>query len=151
MIDIRGYLSSDRATDLKSTTKDGAILELVALAAKSPAVEDPEKLTEAVFEREGIMSTGIGLGIAVPHAKIASVRDFVVVIGRAREGIDFNALDQRPVRIIVLIAGPHREQQRYLEILASVTLRLKSAEVRERFLDAEGPETLIEVLGSARA
>jgi len=150
MIDISAYLSADRVTDLKSSTKEGAIMELVALAAKSPAVADAEKLQEAIFEREGIMSTGIGLGIAIPHAKISSVTDFVVAIGRAPQGIDFVSLDQKPVRILVLIAGPSQEQQRYLEILAGVTLRLKSEEVRSAVLEAENPEDLIGALAAAR-
>ena len=149
MIDIRNYLSSQRVIDLKSTSKDGAIMELVALSAESTAVEDAEKLQEAIFEREGIMSTGIGLGIAIPHAKIPSVKDFVVAIGRTRGGIDFNALDQKPVNIVVLIAGPSQEQQRYLEILAGVTLRLKSDEVRSAVLAADTPDDLIDVLSSA--
>ena len=150
MIDISAYLSADRVTDLKSSTKEGAIMELVALAAKSPAVADAEKLQEAIFEREGIMSTGIGLGIAIPHAKIPSVTDFVVAIGRAPQGIDFVSLDQKPVRILVLIAGPSQEQQRYLEILAGVTLRLKSEEVRSAVLESESPEDLIGALAAAR-
>jgi PTS system nitrogen regulatory IIA component len=146
MIDIRAYLSPGRVVDLESRTKDGAIMELVAVAAGSPSVENAEKLQEAVFEREGIMSTGIGLGIAIPHAKIPSVRDFVVVIGRAPKGLDFNALDQKPVTIVVLIAGPSHEQQRYLEILAAVTLRLKSDEVRRAVLAAPNPAAVVEVL-----
>ena len=149
MIEISNYLSPERVIDLKSTSKDGAIMELVALSAGSTAVQDAEKLQEAIFEREGIMSTGIGLGIAIPHAKIPSVSDFVVAIGRTRKGIDFNALDQKPVNIVVLIAGPSQEQQRYLEILAGVTLRLKSDEVRAAVLEAETPEAIIEVLSSA--
>jgi mannitol/fructose-specific phosphotransferase system IIA component (Ntr-type) len=150
MIDIRGHLSTERVSDLRSTTKEGAIMELVALSAKSPAVEDAESLQEAIFEREGIMSTGIGLGIAIPHAKIASVKDFVVSIGRSQQGIDFNSLDQQPVRIVVLIAGPSHEQQRYLEILAGVTLRLKSEEVRSAVLEADDPEELVEVIARAK-
>ncbi|MCU0724813.1 MAG: PTS sugar transporter subunit IIA [Planctomycetes bacterium] len=146
MIDLRAYLSPRRVVDLASRGKDGAIMELVAVAAESPAVEDAEKLQDAVFEREGIMSTGIGLGIAIPHAKIPSIRDFVVVIGRAPGGLDFNALDQKPVTIVVLIAGPSQEQQRYLEILAAVTLRLKSEEVRRAVLAAPTPAAVVDVL-----
>ncbi len=149
MINIRDYLSPERVIDLKSTSKDGAIMELVALSADSSSVGDAEKLQEAIFEREGIMSTGIGLGIAIPHAKIPSVKDFVVALGRTRSGIDFSALDQKPVNIVVLIAGPSQEQQRYLEILAVVTLRLKSEEVRTAVLAAETPTELIDVLSSA--
>ena len=102
MIDIRPYLSAERITELKSRTKDGAIMEVVALAAKSPAVEDAEKLQEAIFEREGIMTTGIGLEIAIPHAKIPSVKEFVVAVGTAKDGLDFDAYDGQPVRIVVL-------------------------------------------------
>ena len=150
MIDIRAYLSTDRVTRLSSRTKDGAIMELVALAAKSPAVEDSEKLQEAIFEREGIMTTGIGLEIAIPHAKIPSVKEFVVAVGTTPDGLDFDAYDGQPVKIVVLIAGPSQEQQRYLQILARVTLGLKSEAVRRAVLDAATPEELIEVLVEAR-
>jgi mannitol/fructose-specific phosphotransferase system IIA component (Ntr-type) len=150
MIDIRGYLSADRVTDLKSTTKEGAIMELVALAARSPAVEDAEKLQEAIFEREGIMTTGIGLEIAIPHAKIPSVKDFVVAVGRAPNGIDFDAYDGQPVKIVVLIAGPSQHQQRYLQILARVTLGLKSEQVRRDLLTAESPDAVIDVLAESK-
>lgn len=149
MIDIHGYLAPERVAELRSETKEGAILELVALAAESPAIEDAEKLQEAIFEREAIMSTGIGLEIAIPHAKIPSVKDFVVAVGTAANGIDFNALDGRPVRIVVLIAGPSQEQQRYLEILAGVTLRLKSEEVRRTVLEAKDPQHVIDVLSES--
>ena len=150
MIDIRPYLSADRVKELTSRTKDGAIMELVALAAKSPHVEDAEKLQEAIFEREGIMTTGIGLEIAIPHAKIPSVKEFVVAVGTARGGLEFDAYDGKPVRIVVLIAGPSHDQQRYLQILARVTLGLKSETVREAVLAAGTPEELIEVLVEAR-
>lgn len=148
-MNIRGYLSAERVIDLQSSTKQGAIMELVSLASRSPHVESPQKLEAAILERENIMSTGIGLGIAIPHAKIPSVSDFVVAIGRCREGIDFNSLDQRPVQIVVLIAGPSEEQKRYLEILAGVTLRLKSDELRQEILDCDGPEALCRLLGDA--
>lgn len=150
MIDIRPYLSAERVTELKSRTKDGAIMELVALAAKSPAVEDAEKLQEAIFEREGIMTTGIGLEIAIPHAKIPSVKEFVVAVGTAKDGLDFDAYDGQPVRIVVLIAGPAQEQQRYLQILARVTLGLKSESVRLAVLSAASPEEAVEILVEAR-
>ena len=150
MIDILSYLATDRVVDLTSTSKDGAIMELVAIASKHSAVESAEALQEAVFEREGIMSTGIGLGIAIPHAKIPSIRDFVVAIGRSRQGIDFNSLDQKPVQIVVLIAGPSHEQQRYLEILAGVTLRLKSEELRASVLEARSAEDIVEVISTAK-
>jgi len=150
VIDIRSYLSTERVAELTSRTKDGAIMELVALAAKSPAVEDAEKLQEAIFEREGIMTTGIGLEIAIPHAKIPSVKEFVVAVGTAKDGLDFDAYDGQPVKIVVLIAGPSQDQQRYLQILARITLGLKSESVRTAVLAAATPEEVIEVLVEVR-
>ncbi len=150
MTDLRTWLATDRVMDLTSKTKEGAIMELVARAAQHPAVTDADKLQDAVFEREGIMSTGIGLSIAIPHAKIPSVHDFVVVLGRAPQGIDFMALDQKPVKILVLIAGPSQEQKRYLEILAAVTLRLKSEETRAAVLAAKSAQEVIDVLATPR-
>ncbi|MHC4821831.1 MAG: PTS sugar transporter subunit IIA, partial [Planctomycetota bacterium] len=85
-------------------------------------------------------------GIAVPHAKIPSVSDFVVAVGRSPCGIEFDALDSKSVNLVVLIAGPDNRQARYLQILASVTLRLKKEDVRIALLDAPTRSDALEIL-----
>ena len=146
IIPIDDYLPEERVVDLSSSTKVGAIEELCAILGASEAVGDAAALRTAVLAREDVMSTGIGLGIAVPHAKIDSVKEFALALGRSRTGIEFNALDGRPVHIVVLIAGPDDRQARYLQILASVTLRLKREEVRRALLEAAGPAEMAAVL-----
>ncbi len=148
MIPISGYLSPSRAVDLAETTRDGVIAEMCALLAAIPEVPDPEAFRLAVMERERALSTGIGLGIAVPHAKISSVADFVLAVGRSRKGIEWQALDSRPVHLVVLIAGPGDRQARYLQILASVTLRLKAESLRRALLDAADPAGMLPLLGA---
>ena len=140
------YLDPARVVDLAAVTREEALAEVCRAAASSPAVRDAAALVAAVRERESVMSTGIGLGIAVPHAKIPSVQEFVLAVGRSRKGIDFQALDGAPVHIVVLIAGPEEKQARYLQVLAGVTLRLKSAEVRRALMEARTPEDVLRVL-----
>ena len=137
MKSIAEFLSRDRVVFLKSTTKEAALNTLVDTIASSAVVEDTEKLRKAIFDRERILSTGIGLGIAVPHAKISSIREFVVAVGVAHHGIEFNSLDSQPVKVVVMIAGPDQQHEKYLKILARTTLLLKSAANRQAILGAK--------------
>ena len=149
MIPIAGFLHSSRAVDLRATSKREALEEICAVLSGAPGVSDPAALLRAVLEREAVLSTGIGLGIAAPHAKIASVREFVVALGRSRPGIDYESLDGKPVRLVVLIAGPEDRQARYLQLLAGVSLRLKREEVRKALLAAKDPGEMAAILGEA--
>lgn len=133
-MDLRDHLSPEHVLDLHATTKSEALVELVDAVANSDAVGNRDALVEAVRAREGILSTGIGLGIAIPHARIESVHRFIVAVGRHRAGIEFESIDQRPVHIVVLIAGPKDAQKPYLELLAQLSKRLKIADVRARIL-----------------
>ena len=81
-ISLENIIPPERVKVLEATDKESALREMAALISTAPEVQDPERLLEAIFEREEIMSTGIGLGIAIPHAKISAVTDFVVALGR---------------------------------------------------------------------
>lgn len=145
-MDLRQHLMPDRVVDLTATDKDGALVELVAAVATSASVEDEAALLQAVRDRELLLSTGIGLGIAIPHARIPSVKDFVVAVGRHSDGIDFGSIDGKPVRIVVLIAGPQDAQKPYLELLAQISKRLKLAEVREQVISEADAAAVVEIM-----
>lgn len=149
MIRLADHLAPKRVVDLTSRSKDAALMELVETLATAPEVTDREKLLQAILERERIVSTGIGLGVAVPHAKIPEVSEFVVAYGRSSDGIDFGSIDDRPVHHVVLIVGPPDRQQRYLQFLATVTLKLKQPELRRALEEATSTEKLYEVLSRA--
>ena len=146
MIRLADHLSPARVVDLKSRSKDAALMEIVQTLASAHEVKDPERLLQAVLERERIVSTGIGLGVAVPHAKIPEVADFLVAYGRSKEGIEFGSIDDRPVHHVVLIVGPPDKQQRYLQFLATVTLKLKQTGLRKALEDAADAAALHAVL-----
>ena len=148
MIDLKDHLDPARVRDLVAKTKDAALEEMVGLVCTSDAVTDRVALLSAVRERERVLSTGIGLGIAIPHAKIPGVSRFVVAVGRQPTGIDFDAIDGRPVTLVVLIAGPQDAQDRYLRLLARLSGRLKQDDVRKKILAAKTPEEIVGILSS---
>lgn len=112
---------------LETNSKEEALSQLLELLSKSRAVKDPAALRRAVFAREVLMSTGVGYGVAVPHAKIPTVESFVVAVGIAPEGVAYgSSLDDAPVRLVVMIAGPERSQEGYLKLLSTLMKFIKS-------------------------
>ena len=112
---------------LEVTSKDEALSELLSLLSRSRAVKDSAALRSAVLAREVLMSTGVGYGVAVPHAKIPTVESFVVAVGVMPEGIAYGpSLDDAPVRLIVMIAGPDHAQEGYLRLLSALMKFIKS-------------------------
>jgi mannitol/fructose-specific phosphotransferase system IIA component (Ntr-type) len=143
-MDISGMLSPERVImELKSSTKGDALVEIVNDLGKSDAVTDVEALKTAIIEREEIMSTGVGLTIAVPHAKLPSVKAFTLGIARSSGGIDYDSLDGQPVKIIVTIAAPDNDQNTYLRVLASVMHVLRDEEKRKSIMEARTPEQIL--------
>jgi len=145
-ISLENIIPPERVLVLDVKTKEQALEKLAATLAETAEVADADALLQAILERERIMSTGIGLGIAIPHAKIASVEDFVVAFGKVDAGLDFNSLDGKPVHFLVMIAGPHNQQERYLQLLARITLKLKDAGVRRRLSEAGATSEILEAL-----
>lgn len=138
-------LDETRIVDLKSEDKEGALLELIDVICRSPLITDKEEFTRAIFEREKIISTGVGIGVAVPHVKIPAVKDFVAAIGRSFKGIDFQALDDKPVNIVVMIGSSDKQAGEFLKVLAKVVLKLKDKDFRRAIMLARSPEEVKEL------
>ncbi len=129
-------------TDLQASDKQSALREMVGVMSRSPHITDPKDLLDKILEREKVISTGVGIGVALPHVKIPSVRDFVVAIGRSQRGIDFQSLDEKPVHLIVMIAANESQSGEFLKLMAKVVMRLKDKEFRRRALLASKPEEI---------
>lgn len=139
-------ITKDRIIDLKGKTKEDILKELVDVIATAPQVTDKNDFFEAIMKREKIMSTGIGIGLAVPHVKIDSVKDFVMAIGRDREGVDFDSIDGKPVHLVIMIGANIEQRDDYLKVLAKISILLKNPEFRERLINAPSPEAAMELL-----
>lgn len=125
-IDLAPYLSGDRVIRVEHPIGKAALLaRLIERTASHPLVGDAAGFTKAIYEREEVTSTGIGGGIAVPHARLPSVKGFVMSLALLPHGIDFAAQDGAPVRVVVMMAACDDDHPRYLRTLATVAMRLK--------------------------
>lgn len=136
---------------LESTTKDDLLRELVALADDSARVQDREEVLRAVLDREEVLSTGIGHGVAIPHGKSAHVSGLVLVAGVAREGIDFEALDGRPVHLFFLLVGPEEAAGQHVKALSRISRLLRRESFRLRLIAAGDANEFYSVLAEAEA
>jgi len=128
--------------NMKAKDNVSAIEELAELIAKASNI-DKKKLVDDLMEREKLGSTGIGNGIAIPHVKTNAIKEIVVAFGRSKKGIDFNALDNKPVHLFFLIATPEDYQDEYLNTLARVSRLLKNEQLKEMLLKAKSVEEII--------
>lgn len=140
---IFNYLDEKLISFLDSSTKEEALDALVQAALAVKKLPNGKAFHNAILDRERIVSTGIGMGVAIPHAKLTTLREFFIVIGILQKGVDWNALDGAPVRLIFLIGGPDNKQTEYLKILSSLTMALRDENLRKEMLSAQNPEEII--------
>lgn len=132
--------------DLKADNKGAVIQELVDLVASSKMVNDKDQLLSDVQEREDLVTTGVGYGVAFPHAKTRSVKGIVIAFGRSHEGIDFNAMDHKPVQLFFLIAAPEDAIGAHLNVMARLSYLMKSEENREKLMKASSPGDVLALI-----
>jgi mannitol/fructose-specific phosphotransferase system IIA component (Ntr-type) len=132
---LGNLLSKDQIiSEMQATERWSAIVELVDLLVAKTLVkpEDRDQVLGALRSREETMSTGIGFGIAIPHASSDRVEKVVAAFGRSAKGIEFDALDNAPVRFVVLFVVPKDQFQTHLRTLAAIAKFLNDRTVRER-------------------
>ncbi len=135
---ISDYLTLDHAMILTGTTKVDALNEIVKAADNFCDSIGTEKLARAVWEREKMMSTGIGQGLGIPHVRLPGLDNAVMAVGVSRNGIaDYESLDNKPVHIIVLIAAPQGRHEIYIRLLAKVANILKQDDIRKDIVEAD--------------
>ena len=127
---------------LKGDTKR-EILEEIVEAVDEGKITDRQKVLDAVLQREEIMSTGIGHGIAIPHGKSESVKELGGVLGIKREGIDFDSLDGKPTHLFFLLVSPLDVSGPHIKALARISRILKGEEFRKQLIDADDTETVL--------
>ena len=145
-IDLSRMISTDRIINLMGTSKHVVIEELVEVLSGSEVVTNREAFRRAVLDREAVMSTGIGLGVAIPHARIPEVKDFTIAVGRSERPITFDSFDGGPVFIVIMIAANTSQQEEYLQVVAKLVRVLRDSKNRRKLLEAENPEMVREIL-----
>src|SRR3972149_2815942 len=114
---IDDYLEEDLILFLQTKDRNDALSSLVDALDRSGKLKDKSAFFSSILQREKVVSTGIGLGVAIPHAKMEGYEDFFIAIGIQQEGmgIEWQALDGAPVRLIFMIGGPDHRQTDYLK------------------------------------
>ncbi len=130
---------------LKSTTPKAVITELAAYASVESELE-AKRIFDAVWEREQIIGTSLGSGIAVPHARLIEISAPVIVVGISEKGIDFKAIDGAPAKIIFLLLTSRRDQGAQLQILADIARTFSNPDIRAKALEAEDYDSFIRAI-----
>ncbi len=133
-------------TDLLAKTKTEALTELVNTIIQGGFRLNSSSIIEILQQRENLGSTGIGDGIAIPHGKIPELDDLIVAFGRSTEGIDYNALDGKPVHLFFLLLAPENSTGQHLKILARISKMLKIANFRKMLLIAKSQSDLYKII-----
>lgn len=132
--------------DLKGETKDEVIQEMADLLEADGVLKDKEAYIQAIYEREKQSTTGMGMGIAIPHAKTSAVKVPRAAVGISKKGFDFDSEDGKPAHIIFMIAVTEKDQNLHLDTLAKLSGKVMHEEFREALKNAESKEKIMELL-----
>jgi len=121
--------------NVKVKTKEQAINYLVDLMSNTDCLSDPDRFRAAVFDRESKVSTGLGEGVAIPHAKSAGVEKPGLAAMVVPDGVDFDSLDGKPTNLFFLIASPHQASDAHLDVLARLSTLLVSDDFRKNLAE----------------
>lgn len=152
MVLLSDILTSIRVkVPLEGTTKDEVLRELVETLAEAGDIHDPEAALKVVQQREQVLSTGIGYGVALPHGKSDACPELSIAAGVPAQGVEFNALDGEPVHLIFLLMGPESEAGAHIKALSGISRLVRQPDTRQRLMEAPDAATFLETLRQADA
>ncbi len=130
--------------DLATSTKDEILKEMAdSLAAAEPSLKkEGGRLLEVLIEREGLQSTGIGDGVAIPHGKMAGLDRLIASFARSVGGVDFASIDGQPTQLFFLLVVPEHSSGQHLKALARISRFFRDVEFRKKLIDAESVEDI---------
>jgi PTS system nitrogen regulatory IIA component len=146
MIDLKEIISADCVIFLDVETRDEVFKHLIDQLNRSQKLHDKKQFLSAILQREAIVTTGIGMGVAIPHAKLPLYREFFMGVAVLKKGVVWDSLDGAPVRLVFMIGGPEDQQTKYLQILSRLTSIIKNEKVRKGLMTASLPEEILDLL-----
>jgi PTS system nitrogen regulatory IIA component len=143
---VESIISPTRIVFLDEDSKDAALRTLADNLATAPQVKNRQELIDEILKRDELMSTAIGQGIAIPHVRLPSVTDLVVSVGISRQPIDFQSLDNKPVRLLLMIAAAYNQHAYYLQTLSFFSARLKNPALRTALMESQTADDAYQLL-----
>ena len=144
MIYLKDYILEDKVHFLDSETKSDFLEEMIDSMENADYIKNFAAFKKAVFEREEILSTGIGNDVAIPHVKMKDIEHFFISIGIHKKGIHWDSIDNNPVHLVFLIGGPENHDL-YLRILSKLFLIIKNENIRNSLLECDSPQEVVEI------
>ena len=140
LVQVQNILSPDRIVIINHSTRHDVLVALADTLGTAPQIKNRQELSVEILKREELMSTAIGRGIAIPHVRLSSVTDLVMAVGLCKNDIiDFQTIDDVPVRLLFMIAAAYNQHSYYLQTLSFFSSKLKSQSLREGLLAATTP------------
>jgi PTS system nitrogen regulatory IIA component len=144
---LNDLLAKDRIdTSLSAANKPAALEALAALLARGADGLSAEAIAKVLRDREALASTGVGDEVAIPHGKVAGLKQVVAALALAPNGVEFDSIDQKPVRIFVAILAPERAASDHLRALARCSKLLRDNRVRERLFNAKSADEVLDIV-----
>jgi fructose-specific phosphotransferase system IIA component len=131
---------------LDGTSRDACIRELIDILADTEAIQNVDSIFEAVLEREKIMTTGVGNGIAIPHCKHVDSPEFAVCLGIQPKGVDFQSIDKKDVNIIFLLVGPENNPGLHIKLLSRISRLMSNEELRQQLLECKSNKDAFDLI-----
>lgn len=148
MSNLASYFDERLILFLEASNQKAALKQLIEPLYELKKIEDPVFFLEKVEAREKIVSTGVGFGVAIPHAKVSGTDEFFIALGILKKPLDWKAIDGHPVRLLFLIGGPDDKQNEYLQILSQITSLIKDENFRKNLLTLNSPTDIVNFLRS---
>jgi len=146
-MNLKKLLNTDvMQLDLPGSSKQEVIEGLLDVLMRTGKVKDREAALNALLDREKKMSTGIQFGVAIPHAKTDAVDELLACVAIKKEGVDFAALDGLDSHIFIMTLSPEKRTGPHVQFLAEMSKTLQNAALREKMLQIESEEALLELI-----
>jgi len=149
VMNMMSCISKRNVISIDSAAKADAIAELAIQLKRTRWVSNAQEVIDRVLERESLETTGIGRGVAIPHALCTAANKLVCAAGICNKPVDFRSFDGKPVRLVFLIAYPSREAQKYLHFVSLIARMFSESKYREVMLGAKTPEALYDAIAES--
>jgi PTS system nitrogen regulatory IIA component len=144
---ITEYMTkADILPELQATSREDVLREMVEHLSGTDKIKDANGLVQILLDREMLGSTGIGHSVAIPHGRLAGLKEILLVFGRSEKGVEFEAQDGKPVKLFFLLVAPEDSAGLHLKALARISRVLKSPECRTALLNSSDRETLFQAI-----
>jgi PTS system nitrogen regulatory IIA component len=146
-MDLKKIIQEENCLILKESKKTEVLIEMIKAIMQTGRAEDEENLKKEIFYREQLMSTGIGMGIGVPHIRFKGVTEPVAAVGIYPKGIDdYDSIDDEEVTIVIMILVGENQHRQHIRLLSQIMEKLKDKKLRERLLQSQSSEEIYNIM-----